>query len=301
MILTVTLNFAVDVTYRVATVRWESTNEVQTVHRQAGGKGVNVARVLHALGHDVLVTGLAGGGTGEQARGELATAGIPEATMSIARPSRCTLVIVDEAGGATSLSEPGAQVSEQEWRRWLAHYDGLIAGADAVVMSGSLPRGLPVDVYAQLIERTQGIPVLLDASGDALARGIEARPAIVKVNAEELAGIAPDERVEEAARRIQAGGVPVLVVSQGPAGMLAVTSQGRWHSAPPQELRGNPIGAGDAASAALIAGELGGLAWPARLADAVALSAAAVCAPRAGLFDAEVYARLRSEIRSDGA
>jgi tagatose 6-phosphate kinase len=298
VILTVTLNFAVDVTYHVDEIRVGQTTPITAVYRQAGGKGVNVARVLHALGEDVLVSGLAGGSTGAAARSELASAGIADQTMSIAGDSRTTLVLVDAMGRATSLSEPGAEVSPDEWQRWLAEYGMLLGQVSAVVIAGSVPRGVPDDAYGQLVRiaRRRGLPVLLDASGDALALGIAQRPSVVKVNAQELAAIAPDESALEAASRIQADGPAAVVVTDGPGGMLAITDEGRWRCAPPREIRGNPTGAGDAASAALILGVLRGTAWPEQLADAVALSAAAVAAPLAGAFDPDAYERLRTEV-----
>lgn len=298
MILTVTLNLALDITYHLGAIRWGQTNTVEEVAERAGGKGVNVARVLHTLGEEVAVTGLVGGGPGEAARAELAQAGIRDCSVAVAAPSRRTIMVVEPDGAATGFSEAGGPITSDEWQRFLVRYRDLIAGADAVVLSGSLPRGVPDDAYARLtrLAARKEIPVLLDAGGAALAHGVAAAPAIVKVNAEELASIEPGEDRQRAARAVAARGPEAVVVSEGPAGMLAVTRRGLWHAAPPTELVGNPTGAGDAAAAALIAGALAGTEWPDRLADAVALSAAAVCAPHAGSFDAEVYARLQDEI-----
>jgi hypothetical protein len=114
MILTVTLNFAVDVTYHLERIRLRETSRVDPVARRAGGKGVNVARVLHALGHDAAVTGFAGGSTGAEARAELEAAGLTDLTVSIAEPSRTTLMVVEADGGATGFSEPGPRVSGEE-------------------------------------------------------------------------------------------------------------------------------------------------------------------------------------------
>jgi tagatose 6-phosphate kinase len=289
LILTVTLNFALE---RGATAR------IETVGRRAGGKGVNVARVLHALRRDVAVTGLAGGFSGRSARGELNAAGLRDELVDIEDESRLAVMVVEDDGQATGFSEPGAVVAAAEWAAFRRRFTELAAGAEAVVLSGSLPRTLADDVYAQLIHAAAaaGVPALLDADGDALKQGLAAQPAVVKINRAELAGVVGEGDVVAGAKALRDAGAGAVVVSQGPAGLTCVADGAVWHAAPPEALTGNPTGAGDAASAALVAGLLDGIGWPERLADAAALSAAAVCAPLAGSFDAGVYRRLRGEI-----
>jgi tagatose 6-phosphate kinase len=298
VILTVTPNFAVDVTYHVDRIRWRETTAVQKVYRQAGGKGVNVARVLHALGHEAMVTGLAGGATGAAARAELTASGLLDRTVSIAQPSRTTLMVVETDGGATGFSEAGPHVAESEWRTFVASFKDLLEEAEAVVLAGSFPSGVADAAYAELVElvRDRRRPVLLDAHGPALVHGALARPTIVKVNANELAGVMPGADVAAAAADLLDLGPGAVVITEGAKGLLAVTAGGRWQAQPPAAITGNPTGAGDAASAALILGEVRGSSWPDRLADAAALSAAAVSAPVAGAFDPSTYARLRDQI-----
>ena len=298
MILTVTLNLAIDITYRVAEVVVGETARVTDVRRRAGGKGVNVARVLHARDVAAVVTGLLGGVTGDMIRAELATAGLVDRAMVIGATSRTTLMVVDDAGRATGFSEPGPEITRDEWQRWLGEYARLVGAVDAVVLSGSVPPGVPDHGYAELIAlaRRQGLPVLLDASDAHLRAGLAAGPAIVKINAAELAGIGHGGDPLHAAQRLRESGPEAVVVTLGPGGLVAATPDGSWRCAAPDGVRGNPTGAGDAAAAALIAGLLAGTPWPERLADAVALSAAAVAAPLAGSFDADLYARLRGRI-----
>jgi tagatose 6-phosphate kinase len=178
----------------------------------------------------------------------------------------------------------------------------LARDADVVVLSGSLPPGAPPDAYARLTGATTS-PVILDAGGPALTAGVAARPAVVKPNTAELAAATGLQGVLEGAGALRARGAETVVVSDGPAGMTLFTGppvasgspsdlQG-WHAAPPEAVRGNPTGAGDAAAAALARGLAAHTPWPEVLADAVALSAAAVAAPLAGSFDAALYARLR--------
>jgi tagatose 6-phosphate kinase len=296
VIVTVTVNAALDVTYRVDDLVKHASNRVRAVATRAGGKGVNVARVLHALGHDVVATGLAGGATGEQIRAELHAAGVPEAFVAVAGQSRRTITVVDS--DATVLLEPGPQVAAGEWAALQGRLEELLTDARAVVLSGSLPPGLPVDAYSELgrLAARARVPVVLDAAGDALARGLEESPAVVKPNAAELAGLTAGDPLT-AARELQRGGAQAVVVSCGPDGLVAVTPDGCWRAVPPARIRGNPTGAGDAAVAALAAGLAGGTPWPQRLADAVALSAAAVAAPLAGAVDVDVYRQLRPRVQ----
>ncbi len=296
VILTVTLNLGVDVTYHLDRIRRGETSQVRTVTRRAGGKGVNVARTLHALGHEVVVTGLAGGATGAAARAELALAGLNDRTVPIARTSRTALIVVEADGVATGFSEPGPGIMGTEWAELRRRIEELLTGADALVLAGSLPPGLPVSAYAELIAiaRERHVPVLLDAHGEPLTRGAAAGPAIVKINAAELAGIMPEPDLVSAARELLSAGPEAVVVTMGEDGVMAVSADGCWRAPVPVRVTGNPTGAGDAASAALILGLLSARPWPERLTDAAALAAAAVRAPRAGSFDAGFYAELRA-------
>lgn len=284
--LTVTLNAALDVTYRVDALRPGATHRVTEVAVRAGGKGVNVARVLCALGVPVVATGLAGGSAGAALRDDLNRSGVPEALFPIAGETRRTVTAVDASGEATLFAEPGPHVTPEEWAGFLDHYRDLAAEADVVVLSGSLPAGLPVDAYVALVRGTSA-PVVLDAGGPALAAGASVGPAVITPNRGELAAAS---QVDDPL----ALGAAAALVSDGAQGMTAYTSGGVWTAAPPEVVTGNPTGAGDAAVAALVAAWH--LPWPDRLAEAVALSAAAVRAPLAGDFDRAFYDQHRAEI-----
>src|SRR5204863_5433763 len=134
VILTVTLNFAVDATYRMERARLGAHNRVALVGRRAGGKGVNVARVLGALGREVAVTGLAGGRVGDEARAELAVAGLTDACVPIEGESRETIVVVEDSGRVTGFSELGPEVSAAEWEWMVARFAELAGGAEAVAL-----------------------------------------------------------------------------------------------------------------------------------------------------------------------
>ncbi|HEY7592317.1 MAG TPA: 1-phosphofructokinase family hexose kinase [Actinophytocola sp.] len=291
MILTVTLNAALDVTYHVPALVPGATHRASPTGTRAGGKGVNVARVLHALGHDVQATGFAGGDTGAAIRADLAASGIREAFVEPSAAARRTVTVVSEQDGtATAFNEPGPRLSIEDWTWFVGRYHELASRADVVVLSGSLPPGLPDHAYAQLLGATP-VPAILDTSGAPLLEGAAARPHVVKPNADELA-VTGEADPLAAARRLRSAGAGAVVASRGADGLVAVTGEGCWRAAAPEPLHGNPTGAGDACVAALAGGVAAGAPWPAVLADAVALSAAAVARPLAGDVDTTTYRRL---------
>ncbi|MFG2679418.1 1-phosphofructokinase family hexose kinase [Streptomyces sp. NPDC048392] len=296
MILTVTLNTALDITYRVPRLTPHASHRVAGVTERPGGKGLNVARVLAALGHEVTVTGFAGGATGGVVRERLTgVRGVTDALVPVAGPTRRTLAVVDErTGDTTQLNEPGPTVASAEWEAFREAYEDLLAGAAAVALCGSLPPGVPVGAYAGLVRaaRAAGVPVLLDTSGEPLRRGLAARPDLIKPNADELAELTGSHEPLRAAQAARRRGARAVVASLGADGMLAVTPEGRWRAAPPAHVHGNPTGAGDSAVAGLLSGLVEHLTWPDRLARAVALSAATVLAPVAGEFDRAAYEEL---------
>ncbi|MCW3814334.1 1-phosphofructokinase family hexose kinase [Micromonospora sp. DR5-3] len=299
MILTVTLNAALDVTYRVSALVLGGTHRVAEVAERAGGKGVNVARVLRTLDAPVVATGLAGGACGTRIRSLLTAEGVRESFVPIAAESRRTLVVA-EPDAATGLWEPGPMVTPDEWAAFLGRFADLVGGAEVVVLSGSLPPGVPLDAYGTLIgaARDANARTVLDSSGEPLRHGLNACPDLIKPNAEELAGLVGHAlggpaAAADAVRALEARAV---VASFGPEGLLARTEQGSWHAFLPYPVAGNPTGAGDACVAALAHGMLHRQPWPEQLAEAVALSAAAVRAPVAGSVDLSDYRRLRRAV-----
>lgn len=303
MILTVTPNPALDVTYHLDEVVWNGGNRVRRVAARAGGKGVNVARVLAALGISATVVGPLGGHTGDAVREDLAAAGLRDATVRVAGETRRTTTVVDAAAGeATVFSEAGPPITGDEWSQVVRTYAELLPGARAVALCGSLPPGLRDDAYTGLIAlaRDAGVPVLLDTSGPALRAGLDAGPDIVKPNADELLEATgesdPPHAVASIAARLRAAGGDAVVASLGPQGLLAATGSGWWRARLPYAISGNPTGAGDAGVAALIAGLLSGRPWPDRLAEAVAWSASAVASPEAGSIDRTTYVTARAHV-----
>ncbi|MFL6001060.1 MAG: 1-phosphofructokinase family hexose kinase [Streptomyces sp.] len=296
MILTVTLNTALDITYRVRSLRPHTSHRVTEVTERPGGKGLNVARVLAALGHEVTVTGFTGGATGRIVQDRLtAVPGLVDALVPVSGPTRRTIAVVDEqSGDTTQLNEPGPTVTPAEWSAFQEAYEDLVPSVSAVALCGSLPPGVPVGAYAGLIRtaKAAGVPVLLDTSGEALRRGVAARPDILKPNADELSELTGSHEPLRAAEDARRRGALAVVASLGARGLLALTPEGRWQAVPPALEHGNPTGAGDAAVAGLLTGLLDQLPWPDRLTRAVALAAATVRSPTAGDFDRAAYEKL---------
>ncbi|MFJ1702938.1 1-phosphofructokinase family hexose kinase [Kitasatospora sp. NPDC088346] len=295
MILIVTPNPALDLTYTVPDFRPHTGHRVTEVAAQAGGKGVNVARVLAALGRPALTVLPLGGPTGTAVRTDLDACALPYRAVPIAGETRRTVAVVDRTD-ATLLNEPGPALTGPEWAALRAEVAALLPSAGVLVLSGSLPPGLPRDAYAELVTlaRTHGVPTVLDADGPALTAALAAGPTVVKPNATELRAATDLADVPAAAAALRAAGAGTVIASLGPDGLFALTPDGAWRCAPPTAVTGNPTGAGDSAVAAIAAGLLGGATWPAVLPDAVALSAATVLAPRAGRFDPDAYHRFRS-------
>ncbi|MGH3069947.1 MAG: 1-phosphofructokinase family hexose kinase [Streptosporangiaceae bacterium] len=310
MIGVVCLNPALDVTHHVPAVDWSGVNRPDAVHARPGGKGLNVARTLHALGAEVLVMGLAGGSTGEAVTAALAALAVPAAFTRVRGETRRTFTVVDGRTGNSALfNERGPQIGAAGYAEFRAGYAGVLAGCAAVVLSGSLPPGLPPGAYAELttMAAAAGVPVLLDAHGEALRLGAAARPAIVKPNLAELEafagrplsgaagpGAAGVDRaaVAAAARELRAAGAEAVVVSLGAEGLHADTRDGCWEAVPPAVVAGNATGAGDAAAAGLAHGLARGRPWDERLRHAVALGTASAMAPVAGEFSPADYAKL---------
>ncbi|MYV98691.1 PfkB family carbohydrate kinase, partial [Streptomyces sp. SID3343] len=223
VIVVVTPNPAWDVTYHVERMARHGSNRPASVAGRAGGKGINVARVLRGLGVAVSAVAPLGGPTGERIRAELKAADIALVEVPVAAETRSTTTIVEtSSGGATSFNEFGLALGAAEWSALVGKVGELLGGASALVLSGSLPPGVPVSGYAELVAlaKAAGVPVLLDASGPALLAGVAAGPDVVKPNADELreaTGEADPERAVAAmAATLRAAGGRAVVASFGP-------------------------------------------------------------------------------------
>jgi 1-phosphofructokinase family hexose kinase len=194
MILTVTLNTAIDRTMAVPNFRQGNRHRSVESRSVAGGKGINVARALALLGKPVIATGLAGGPTGQRLIEELNEESILHDLTPIAEESRINLAVIDPTSGEqTEINERGPEVSEQEVEVFLARLDYLARGARICVLAGSVPPGVDPEIYARMVRelRGRGVTVVLDSDGQPMRAGIRAAPSLVTPNvleAEELVG-----------------------------------------------------------------------------------------------------------------
>ncbi|OIJ27522.1 1-phosphofructokinase family hexose kinase [Nocardioides luteus] len=293
MIITVTLNPAIDVTYRLPRLTVGEVHRVAEVTTRLGGKGVNVARVLHQLGEPAHAVGLADAHFADALASELPSTFLPEL-----EDVRRTVVVV--AGSTTSLWEPGRQAAPGADRRLLDLLEARLANATALTVSGSLAPGVPADLPARIarLAAGAGVPVLLDLDDAALVAAV-GTGAVLTPNedeAERLLGHAPDDPVA-AVEELAARNRGPVVLTRGRLGLIACADGTCWEARPPAGIAGNPTGAGDAAAAGLARGLAHGRPWPEILRDAAALGAAAVAAPVAGEIDAETYASVLADIR----
>lgn len=290
LILTVTPNPAYDVSYETPGLEPGQVHRVSAVHRRPGGKGVNVAAVLVALGEPVVATGF---GTAEFAA-DVERLGVRASFVEALTHVRNTVAVFD-GDRTTSLWEAGVRptdptAAEAELRRRVRQ---LLPDVGCLVVSGSLPPGIGTDLPADLarLAHEQDVPCLVDVSGAALAGAADVPGVVLSPNADELAELVTvTDGVAAAARALVARGAGAVFATRGADGIVVASPDGCWVVPAVPGVVGNATGAGDAAAAAIARGLAAGDP-PARIAeDAVALAATAVASPVAGTVDPDVYA-----------
>ena len=299
MILTVTLNPALDVSYGVDALVPHGSHRVRSIVERAGGKGVNVASVLHDVGVPCVALLLARGAAGRAMAADLESRGLSHDMVRGAGETRRTVnVISTESGDATIFNEPGPSISAAEIAAVVARVqEHVLAGATVVAVSGSLPDRAKVDAYALVVlaARAAGAQTIVDTEGPALRAACAAGADVAMPNREELLDSTETDEESAGVKVLQTLGARNVLVSAGPEGMRAVLADGRTLAVRPgRRLSGNPTGAGDAATAAVAAGLATGRGWPEIVRDAVAWSGAAVLQPVAGAVDWGDIVRLRA-------
>lgn len=256
MILTVTANVAIDRTYVIDQLEVGSVHRVQRAYAHTGGKGVNVSRCVKALGGETLVTGMVGRAGLEEAAGDLAGAGIDSHLLAVDGAPRQTVTVTARDGSTTAFDEPGPTVTEQTWIEFEQHLAGLLPQAQMIVIAGSLPPGSPDESLKRLCQAANRhrVPVVLDARGAAMRAAQNENPLVAKLNRAELGQtldrqISSDEEAIAAAIELRTAGARHVVVTLGEHGAIGVADE-IWRVTHPVAA-GNPIGAGDAFSAAL--------------------------------------------------
>jgi 1-phosphofructokinase family hexose kinase len=309
MIITVTLNAAIDKTLAVPNFRLGRRHRAVEQTSMAGGKGVNVARALKRLGQPVIATGVAGGPTGTRIIEQLTDEAILNDFVRIREESRTSTAVVDPpTGDQTEINERGPAVAEGELELFVDKLLYLAKGAAVCVFSGSLPRGIPDELYAQLIAEINrlGVLTVLDSEGEALRLGTRAEPGIVTPNepeAEELVGhefADDDDRAGAMQEMVELGAGDAIMTL--PAGCLAYTREKQeraLYSARVEpgvvEAR-STVGSGDAFLAGLVAARYSGRSSEDALRFAVACGAESVQHFGAGVLDPREVDRLRADV-----
>ncbi|KAB1654800.1 1-phosphofructokinase family hexose kinase [Pseudoclavibacter chungangensis] len=263
MIVTVTPNPALDVTYTVPEVRLGASQRVADVAEQAGGKGINVARVLASAGVGAEAVAPLGGASGDVFRDDLAAAGVPFTAVPVATPLRRTLSIVTPAE-TTNLNETGGPLAPFETAALVAAVDARLVAARAagpdqpivLVVAGSFPPGTPTSLVGHLVDagRRVGAVVIVDTSKAYLDAAVDAGADLVKPNEHEIEAVTglPDPLAGARALARRSGGI--VLASLGARGLAAVRADGPIVAvAPGAPVAGNTTGAGDAVVAAIAA------------------------------------------------
>jgi 6-phosphofructokinase 2 len=261
MIYTVTLNPALDRTLWVDKIQFDDVNRIEREERYAGGKGIDVAKVLTTLGAENQALGLIGGFTGEELEGRLANEGVNCDFTRIADETR-TNIIVNEisSGKQVAFSDRGPNIKPYELMQ-IVHKLERLDKPDIVVISGSLPFGIHPEIYRKLVAmaKEKGARVILDTDGDALRVGIQGLPDIIKPNIHELSRLVNEElheidEIMRGSKRVCDKGVGIVLVSMGARGILLAGNKERYLASPPEVTVKNTIGAGDSAVAGFVYG-----------------------------------------------
>lgn len=302
-VLTVTLNPALDLTVQLPALHLGEVNRSDNLQVHAAGKGLNLAQVLADLGHQLTVTGFLGEANAQPFEQLFAARGFADEFVRVAGETRSNIKLAEADGRITDINGPGLEVGAAQRDELLARLERLVPGHELVVVAGSLPRGVEVPWFVELLQRLArlGARVALDTSGAALREGLALSPWLIKPNEEELAqarGLDPAnaQALADEARRLNAR-IEHVVMSQGAAGVSWFSPAAAWRALPPKVRVVSTVGAGDSLLAGMLHGLLAG--WPAErtLAHATAIAAQAVGQIGFGITDRAQLAELEAAVR----
>lgn len=270
MIITVTMNPSVDISYPLDTLKIDDVNRVEKVSKTAGGKGLNVSRVIKQMNGELIASGILGGSLGTYIVEQLNKEEVPNRFLEIERESRNCIAILHE-GNQTEILESGPTLDDGEGDAYFKLFEELLDEADIVTISGSLPKGLSPTYYQQLLEmsRDKQVKILVDTSGKALRQTLlgEQKPYLIKPNTDELNGLLEQEVtsdievLKEALSDSLFDGVEAIVVSMGADGAFAKINGEFYKVSIPKIHVINPVGSGDATIAGLAMGIDQELSW----------------------------------------
>ncbi|KRL99015.1 hexose kinase [Liquorilactobacillus satsumensis] len=263
MILTVTMNPSIDMAYSIEDLKENTVNRVSEVRKTAGGKGLNVSRVIKMMGRRIVATGALGGNFGAFIEEQLDKEKINHAFIHIKQETRNSIAILHDGGKQTEILEAGPVLTAQDVFRFLENYKELLSEADVVTISGSLPQGIESDFYAKLssLAKQKKIKVMLDSSGESLKQTLlnKDKPYLIKPNQEEISELLniklngkenSEILIKYMSNKIFQD-VAWIVVSLGAAGAIAKHNNSFYRVKIPKIHVENPVGSGDATLAGL--------------------------------------------------
>jgi 6-phosphofructokinase 2 len=259
LIATITLNPSLDQHITVDGLVIDGTNRWSRLHRYAGGKGIDVSRAIHEMEGRTIAYGFIGGPVGRAVEILLDEEDVPVSFTPIHRETRTNFIITDsKTGRQTRIDAPGPRISRDEFERFQRKMLRISPSPDLIVMGGSLPPGIPSDVYYSMImeAKTFGVRAILDSEGQWLVEGIKAKPYLIKPNVTEAEGLLgrelPDEdAIIRGALDIVDMGVEIAVISRGREGIIAATDKEVFKAVPPEVKVKSAVGAGDCTIAGL--------------------------------------------------
>ena len=267
MIITVTLNPAIDKTMTISNFTAGEVNRIETLRSDVGGKGINVSKCLKELGCESTAAAFWGGEAGRSGEAQLRESGVESLPVFIGGTTRTNMKIIDpEQGTNTDINEPGPQISPEELEQLIQKLDEKLNQGDILVLAGSIPAGISPDIYKELTIRykEKGVKVFLDADGESFAEGIKASPYLIKPNIDELSRYAGEKITDirgilKAVKPLLQSGIEKIVVSMGAQGAVFI-QKGRILIASSLNVPVlSTVGAGDSMVAALAYGEEKGL------------------------------------------
>jgi tagatose 6-phosphate kinase len=294
VILTVTANVAIDRTYVIDQLEVGRVHRVERAYAHTGGKGVNVSRCVKALGGETLVTGMVGRPGLDEAVSDLTSCGIDSELFAVDGAPRQTVTVTARDGSTTAFYEPGPTVDAQTWIDFEQRVGGALEQAQMIVIAGSLPPGTPEESLKRLCQAANRhrVPVVLDAKGAAMRAAQNQHPLVAKLNQAELGQtldrqITSDEEAIAGAIELRALGARHVVVTLGEHGAIGVADE-VWRVTHPSAV-GNPIGAGDAFSAALALALIDDEPFHEALRHGAAAALASLDTPTAGALERDRF------------
>ena len=284
MIITVTLNPAIDKTVTIPNFNAGEVNRIETLRSDVGGKGINVSKCLKELGCESMAAAFWGGDAGRSGEAQLQQSGVESLSVFIEGTTRTNMKIIDpEQSKNTDINEPGPQIKPEELEQLMQKLDEKLTQGDILVLAGSIPTGIGSNIYQELTTRykEKGVKIFVDADGISFAKALEAVPYLIKPNIDELSRFAGEKITDirgilKTVKPLLQSGIQKIVVSMGGQGAVFIQKGRIFIASGIQVPVLSTVGAGDSMVAALAYGEAKGLTETQTYKLAMAMGAASV-------------------------